>query len=134
LHFIARLDLLRLLFGEISIPEAVRQEIPRVSLPDFICVRPVFAGTTPALRLGPGETEGLQVVGVLGILLKAKELGFLVSVREEIEKLSSLPFHISPRLLAHVLHRAGELRQIEPLRDRVDGPVTLQGRPDEKTS
>lgn len=51
----------------------------------------------------------LRVIGVLGILLSAKQLGFISSVRGEMEGLMAAEFHISPRVYRELLVRAGEL-------------------------
>lgn len=55
------------------------------------------------------ESMGIRIVGLLGTLLKAKELGHLVAIRPKLEELVKLGFRINPRLYEHVLKVAGEL-------------------------
>lgn len=50
----------------------------------------------------------LPLMGTLGLLLKAKEAGLILSVRPKLDALQKLPFHIAPRLLQRVLREAGE--------------------------
>jgi predicted nucleic acid-binding protein len=52
--------------------------------------------------------EGFQVTGTLGMLLRAKNDGFIESVRENIEVLEAAGFRIHPRLKTQILQRAGE--------------------------
>jgi predicted nucleic acid-binding protein len=47
-------------------------------------------------------------IGTLGILLKAKELGFVPKIKLEIEKLQSASFTISQSVVDDVLKQAGE--------------------------
>ncbi len=85
--------------------------------------------------LGPGESEALALalevhadliliddkaarrlasslhlpfLGVLGLLLKAKDAALIPAVRPRLDALRKLPFHISPRLHEAVLRDAGE--------------------------
>lgn len=52
--------------------------------------------------------SGLAVLGTLGILLRAKQLGLVEQVRPLLDQLRLLPFHVSEELYTDVLHRAGE--------------------------
>ncbi len=52
---------------------------------------------------------GMPKIGTLGILLKAKELGHIPSVREEIERLRSRGFSVSEAVVQAVLEKAGEI-------------------------
>ncbi|MEM9554752.1 MAG: DUF3368 domain-containing protein [Acidobacteriota bacterium] len=54
------------------------------------------------------EKLGLPTVGTLGLLLRAKELGLLESIRHEVGKLQSAGLFLSSRLIESVLRRAGE--------------------------
>lgn len=55
------------------------------------------------------KQHGLEVVGVLGVLLAAKRLGALASIRPAIEALiHDAGFRASSRLVADVLRAAGE--------------------------
>jgi len=51
---------------------------------------------------------GLEKIGTLGLLLRAKELGLMPAIRPEIERLGETGFSISDRLVAEVLRTAGE--------------------------
>ncbi len=52
--------------------------------------------------------SGLTVTGTLGILIAAKKQGLIESVRPLLDQLRLLPFHMSDKLYADVLHKAGE--------------------------
>jgi uncharacterized protein len=147
---ISKLDLLRSIYGEIIIPQAVYDELTGLpySVPggaevqtfDWINVRPVLeqskvsifrkdvdfgeaeaialaleleadrlliddaAGRAIALR------EGLQITGVLGILLIAKQQGLVDSVRLLLDDLiNQAGFWVSDELSRWVLSQAKEL-------------------------
>ena len=51
---------------------------------------------------------GLQVTGTLGVLLRAKKLGLIKSLREELDKLKETGFRISKSLEKEILNAAGE--------------------------
>lgn len=51
---------------------------------------------------------GLRVTGTLGILLRAKKLGLIKSLREELDKLKGTGFRISKNLEEEILKAAGE--------------------------
>jgi len=51
---------------------------------------------------------GIQVTGTLGILLRAKRLGLIESLKEELNKLKETGFHISKNLEKEILRIAGE--------------------------
>ncbi len=51
---------------------------------------------------------GLRVTGTLGILLRARKLGLIGSLREELDKLKETGFRISKSLEEEVLKAAGE--------------------------
>jgi uncharacterized protein len=56
------------------------------------------------------ENLGIQIVGLLGSLLKAKEKGYLQMIAPILEKLSiQAGFHINPQLKTHILKLANEL-------------------------
>ena len=52
---------------------------------------------------------GLRVAGTVGILLKAKRIGLISSVKNDIEKLKDAGFRISKDVENEILRRAGEL-------------------------
>jgi len=111
-----------------------------LQLPGWIAVRelrqPIGARILRA-SLGPGESEalalalevdaelillddkaarrlasslGLSVIGILGVLLKAKRAGLIPEIRPRLDLLRTLPFHIGPRLHEAVLRESGEWR------------------------
>ena len=51
---------------------------------------------------------GLRVTGTLGVLLRAKKLGLIKSLREELDKLKETGFRISKSLEEEMLNVAGE--------------------------
>lgn len=52
---------------------------------------------------------GLQKIGTLGLLLKAKEVGLLTEIRPDIEKLNQTGFNLSEKVIHSVLQQANEL-------------------------
>jgi predicted nucleic acid-binding protein len=55
------------------------------------------------------RSHGLRVIGVLGILLSAKNLGAISSVRDEVDKLMTASFRVSPKVYRDLLVHAGEI-------------------------
>jgi predicted nucleic acid-binding protein len=51
---------------------------------------------------------GINRVGTLGILLKAKQQGLIQHVRPEIDRLQSVAFRMSPDVVYEILKAAGE--------------------------
>jgi predicted nucleic acid-binding protein len=51
---------------------------------------------------------GLQVVGTLGLLLRAKQLGHLPALRPVVQRLTSAGAWYDQELLTRVFHAAGE--------------------------
>jgi len=51
---------------------------------------------------------GIDKIGTLGILLKAKQMGLLELIRPEIEKLQQQSFSMSQKVVEAVLREAGE--------------------------
>ena len=137
LESIGRLDLLRQLYGTVTIPPAVFQECG-ATLPTWFSVQAVQnQGLVRSLRmnLGAGESEaialaselsaarvimddkkarrtakqlGLPVTGLLAVLLQAKQRGFVSSIREVIAELTAVQFYVSETLVEETLRRAGE--------------------------
>ncbi len=60
------------------------------------------------------EALGIDRIGTLGILLKAKEIGLLENVRPEMDKLRTKGFRISKRVYEEVLRLAGEANHVSP--------------------
>lgn len=55
------------------------------------------------------EQYGVKIVGVLGILVQAKQKGLISSVSDEITKLRAIGFRLNQRLVEKVLRRLGEI-------------------------
>ena len=53
--------------------------------------------------------SNLTILGTLGILLRGRQLGFIIQVRPLLDALRQLPFHMSDTLYTDILRRAGEL-------------------------
>ncbi len=133
--------LLREIFGIVSVPQAVWDELLAFHshLPDFVLRRPVLepnqrlAGTE---LLGRGEAEAIKLVqeigadllltddrkaraaatllgikcsGVLGLIVRAKQLGHLSSVRDTIDVLQKRGgLYLSDAVKVEALKLAGE--------------------------
>jgi predicted nucleic acid-binding protein len=54
------------------------------------------------------EAVGLKVVGTLGVLLHAKQVGMISTVQSRINEVITQGFHLSPDLYREVLELAGE--------------------------
>ncbi|MBC7821159.1 MAG: DUF3368 domain-containing protein [Planctomycetaceae bacterium] len=137
LESIGRLDLLRQLYGTVTIPPAVARECG-LTLPTWFSVQTVQnqgMAQSLSVNLGPGESEaialaseqsvarvilddkkarrtarqlGLPVTGLLAVLLQAKQQGVVSSIREVIAELTVVQFYISESLVEETLRRAGE--------------------------
>ena len=149
LCYLERLDLLKLLYGNISIAQAVYDEI--TAKPDSIAnvqinaaqkwinvvkIKNEMAKVFYKSQLHDGEVEtmilakelnadlliiddknakkhakylGLNVTGTLGVLLKAKELGYITSIRPLIDKLLTKNIYIGNSIVQFCLKEAGEL-------------------------
>lgn len=146
---IGRFDLLRQIFGEIIISQAVFDETVtkgreirgakrEVASANWISVRSVadrLAVEVLLDELDPGEAEtivlarelnaewvlmdekkgrrkltelGLPKIGTLGILLKAKQAGFIPVIQPEILKLRQNSISLSQQVIEAVLRQAGE--------------------------
>ena len=55
------------------------------------------------------EQYGVKIVGVLGILIQAKQDGLIDSVKDEVQKLRQVGFRLNQRLVDGVLKRLGEI-------------------------
>ena len=145
-----KFDLLKSLFGEIYIAQAVYHEATfakkpkdnlgfEISHADWIKtiqVKDSLAVSVLLDELDLGEAEtivlakeinadwvlmdekkgrrkltqlGLQKIGTLGLLLKAKELGLLTAIQPEIKKLTETGFNLSETVIHGVLKQANEL-------------------------
>jgi predicted nucleic acid-binding protein len=112
-------------------------DVPQVESYSWIEIRePPNAGISlPAADLGPGErdvlalciafpgstailddglarshagTLGIRVTGILGVLIKAKELGYVAEIRPLLDQLTGLGFHLALTTRQFVLRIANE--------------------------
>lgn len=107
-----------------TLPWITVQEIRQPPAP--IAMKELGAGETETLALGmnlPGsllllddrlahqraKLLGLRFTGTLGVLIKAKQVGFLQAVRPVLNRLVTLGFRIDGGTSASVLRLAGEL-------------------------
>ncbi len=134
---IGELDLLRLLYENVSITDIVRSEI-HADLPQWITVSSNYdlkQFQILKLELDPGEASaialalenpgsriildenkgrsvakrlGLKVTGTLGIIIKAKELGLIKSGKEILYKLEKHGFWLSEPLKKQIIERLQE--------------------------
>ncbi len=141
------LNLLQVLYGHITIPEAVSEELAQgrarslrvpdpasfswmqirhISGPDMLPATPGLgrgeravldlALKTPdslvllddALARRHAKLAGVAFTGTLGVLLKAKQSGFLDAVTPVLDQLEVLRFRLDPTTRAAVLRLAGE--------------------------
>ena len=138
---LAEARLLRELFGEVVVPDAVHAELLRhhPGLPEFVqvvSVRDETAVDALLNQLDPGEAaaivvakelnadlllidekrgrrfataQGLKIVGLVGVVLLAKQRGLLPSVRIFIERLQNeAGFHLSKEVKGAAIQLAGE--------------------------
>ena len=134
---IGRLGVLNQLYGAVTIPRAVADEIG-LALPKWLSVRSIQNQSlvqSLQMSLGPGESEAIElacecsvsqvilddkkarrvarqlrlpVTGLQAILLQAKQQGFIASIREAIAELTAAEFFVSESLIDEALRRAGE--------------------------
>lgn len=134
---INELDLLRRLFTEIVTTDEVADEFGQV-LPDWISVQSVknkYYQEELKLKVDSGEASaialavenhdsllivddfkarklatslGIDIIGSIGILVKAKNEGVLVSVKSFFERIRKTDFRISDDLESAALKEAGE--------------------------
>lgn len=66
-------------------------------------------------RLGRREAGklGLRFLGVVGLLKLAKEQGLIDQLRPELQSLLSVGYHLSSKLVAEALDKAGELQTLK---------------------
>jgi len=63
-----------------------------------------------ALARRVAESQGIRIIGTLGLLLNAKQAGHVSSIREYVDQLEALRFRLAPHTRAAVLKLAGELK------------------------
>ncbi|MCB9351750.1 MAG: DUF3368 domain-containing protein [Lewinellaceae bacterium] len=54
------------------------------------------------------DAYGVKIVGILGVLIQAKQQGVISSVKPNIEKLIEIGFRLDKKLIAKVLRSLGE--------------------------
>ncbi len=54
------------------------------------------------------DQYGIKIIGILGILIQAKQIGLLPNVKEPIENLRNIGFRLNKELVAKVLKKLGE--------------------------
>jgi len=139
---VGRAALLKELYGEVLIPEAVHKELLRThaALPPFLRSEQVVSGSEvqrlrAELDLGEAEAialakerhadlllmdelegrrvalrEGVRFIGLLGVLVQAKQVGLILSVRQLIADLETIAdFRLAAEIKAVALKKAGEL-------------------------
>ena len=137
-HRIGQLDLIRGLFDPVAVPPAVAREVvPSLgALPPWIAVHPIPPNRDLPTSLDDGEREaialtlhlgadtivlderpgrrvamslGLDVVGSLGLLVRAKRAGKIRHVRPLVHAMLSAGLYANDVLYRQVLAAAGEL-------------------------
>ncbi|MGB1243625.1 MAG: DUF3368 domain-containing protein [Chitinophagales bacterium] len=134
---IDELEVLQKVYEEITITPEVKEEYGD-SLPDWIVIEEVLEKEKIALlelQLDKGESSaialalekensllliderkgraiakrmGVAITGILGVIIKAKEIGVVEKVKPFIEKLESVEFRISERLKSQILKKVKE--------------------------
>lgn len=120
-------------------PAVQRETAPTVMLPDWVRPYSLTHPIGPTIlqaSLGPGESEaislalelearlvilddrparrlaqslGLPVIGTLGLLLTAKQKGWLDAIKPHLDTLLEHDFRVSPRLYDQIIADAGEM-------------------------
>jgi predicted nucleic acid-binding protein len=137
LEKIGSLDILHRLYSEIFITPQVRHEFGK-ELPDWVTIKEVKdkalveifnetvdVGEASAIALAIetpmsivmvddlkgrklAKKMGLNYMGVLGMLLKAKEHGIVIVIKPYIDRIKETDFHVTQALIDFVLEQAGE--------------------------
>lgn len=147
LHQVGCLELLRQLYGTITVPIAVLQElevgklqgvdVPEIISMEWIQIRSVASPTIipTVIDLGQGEAEvialglenpnsllifddslgrriadlySLKYTGTLGVLVKAKQAGYLLAVAPIITMLRSKGMWLNEKIISDILQLSGE--------------------------
>jgi len=133
---IGELELLKKLFGTLHITETVQKELNQ-PIPDWIEVveptKDLHKGLSSYLDKGEAtaialaaehenslliideikgrkaaKEMGISVTGSLGVLVAAKNKGYIQTVKPLIEKIQNTNFRISKELIERVLHKVNE--------------------------
>ena len=148
LSHVRQLDILRKMYGEILIPQAVYQELSEKQKSvckkqvdnslDWIHIEKIrneMAKSMYKTQLHDGEVEvmilakeksadiviiddanakkhakylGLPVTGTLGVLIKAKKLGYIYELKPIIQEMMDNHIYISEKLMEFCIQQAGE--------------------------
>ena len=145
LYQLGLLELLRELYGRVTVPEAVARELAAgraqgVNLPDLATIPWVIVvpGVPPLVApgdLGAGElavltlagahpgalavlddglarryarAAGIRFTGTCGVLLRARQCGFVPAVKPLLDRLTALGFRLDPATRQGILSLAGE--------------------------
>ena len=138
LESIMELELLLKMFGEIYITDEIQKEFGS-KLPSWIKVKKLNDRTmlqVITLELDLGEASGIalalempdslliidekkgrnyanrlgiNMIGILGVLIRAKEKGIIETLKPILNKLNDCDFRMSEKLVNDVLKRVGEL-------------------------
>jgi len=142
-----RLELLKKLYGHITVPEAVKKElregqaqgedVPQLEKYTWVEIRsvsmPMYLQLIADLGLGESEVlalatnhpsalvilddklarriaemQGFRLTGTAGVLLRAKQKGFVPALKPVIERLLDLDFRLKPDLVTATLELGGE--------------------------
>lgn len=149
LSHVGQLDILRKLYGEITIPEAVYRELSvktkstcKKAVDSSLCwirvekIKNQMAKSMYKTQLHDGEVEvmilsleigadvviiddanakkhakylGLPVTGTLGILIKAKQEGYVYELKPILRQMVENGIYISPKLIEMCLKQVGEV-------------------------
>ncbi|MGB0932525.1 MAG: DUF3368 domain-containing protein [Chitinophagales bacterium] len=134
---IGELEILQKVYEEITITPEIKEEFGDL-LPDWIIIEEVLEKEKIALlelQLDKGESSaialalekenslliiderkgrviakkmGVAITGILGVIIKAKEIGVIEKVKPLIEKLESVEFRISEKLKNQILKKVKE--------------------------
>lgn len=133
---IGRLDLIQGQFQRLVLPQAVAEELgetPEWAIVETAADARLLADFPPRIHAGEAEVillgiqrpgailvlddwyarefaraRGLTVIGTIGILLRAKQSGAIVSVAPMLEQLAQAGFRVSPSIIQEAKRLAGE--------------------------
>ena len=134
------LNVLKAVYGQITIPQAVFDEV--TAKPDSACLQikdnldwihvekmykaKLHAGEVDVMILAQNDPKadlviiddnaakktakylGLKVTGTIGVLLKAKRMGVIISVKDAVDQIRNNGFYISERVIKMAIEQAGE--------------------------
>lgn len=128
---------IKVLYNEVYISQKIADEF-KLSLPEWIIIQQpsnLKVETVLSLILDPGEASaialaysynnviliiddlkarkeavklGFKLTGTLGVLFKLKQEGLIISLKDEIFKLTEIGFRIGPKIIQEILKKAGE--------------------------